>query len=353
MPKSIVFCLCLLGGVSAASAQNDNPIVVMAAQGKISYQAPGYKSKSISAGSLFKNTGTVKLKANSSITFFTEGQFQTLQGPKSSTLQDVFPDQGGMKLNFERGFSDFLVAALDLAANPQNPKDAWGTVTSKKGSGDGWGTVTSKKGSGDGWGTVTSKKGSGDGWGTVTSKKGSGDGWGGKGKLINTIAPFGKIRPGAKLFQWSKPAGPQDYRLEIKDSKGTTILKITAQDTLLSVDLDPVKFKEGQQYVWQVSTAAGDVLSNPMVFEIGTSQALSSVVQKAETAESYAKNSASVQGLMRAVALEQGEWYQDAALTYFQLQTADPNNLLIKLMYAAFWMRNGPKPLAEQAFKLR
>ena len=354
MPKSIVFCLCLLGWMISASAQNDNPIVVMAAQGKISYQAPGYNSKSISAGALFKNTGTLKLKANSSITLFSEGQFQTLQGAKTSTLLAVFPDQDkSIKINFERSFSNYLVAALDLAANPQNPKDAWGTVTSKKGTGDGWGTVTSKKGTGDGWGTVTSKKGTGDGWGTVTSKKGTGDGWGGKGKLINTIAPFGKIRPGAKLFQWSKPTGNQDYRLEIKDSKGAPILKITAQDTFLNIDLDPAKFKEGQQYVWQVSTAAGDVLSNPMVFEIGPSQALSSAVQKAETAESYAKNTATVQGLMRAVALEQGEWYQDAAQVYRDLQKAEPNNLLLKLMHAAFWMRSGPKPLAEQAFNLR
>lgn len=348
--QSILCCLSLLLAVFFVQAQSETPVIVMAAQGKMSYQAAGYSSKKIEAGAVFKNTGSIKMKAGSTATLFSEGQFQTLQGPKTSTLQAAFPDQGGtMKLNFERNFNDYALAALDLAANAQNPKDAWGTVTGKKGSGDGWGTVTGKKGSGDGWGTVTGKKGSGDGWGTVTGKKGSGDGWGGKGKEINTIAPFGKIRPGAKTFQWSKPAGASNYQLEIKSIKGATILKVTATDTTVSVNLDPAQFKEGQQYVWQVS--GGDVLSNPMVFEIGSSQSLSAALQAAEKAESYAKNTATVQGLMRAVALEQGEWHAEAAQLYRDLQKAEPNNLLIKLMHAAFWMRNGPKPMAELAFK--
>ena len=339
MPKSIIFIVWMFGWMISGHAQNENPIVVMAAQGKISYQAPGYSSKKISTGALFKSAGTLKLKANSSITLFADGQFQTIQGPKTSALKDAFMDQSGlMKLNFERGFITYVIGALDLAANAQDPKDAWGTITSKKGAGDGWGTITSKKGAGDGWGTIT-------------SKKGAGDGWGGKGKTINSIAPFGKICPGSKLFQWSKPEGAQNYQLEIKNSKGEVILKTTAQDTFSMVNLDPAQFKDGQQYVWQVSS--GELKSNLLALEVGTSQSLSTAVQKAETAESYTKNIATVQGLMRAVALEQGEWYSDAAQVYSDLQKADPNNLLVKLMHAAFWMRNGPKPMAEQAFKMK
>ena len=352
MPKSIVLTLWMFGWIVSSHAQNENPIVVMGAQGKISYQAPGYSSKKISPGVLFKSAGTLTLKANSNITLFAGGQFQTIQGPKTAALKDVFADQAGLvKINFERGFEQYLIGAMDLAANPENPKDAWGTIVGKKGSGDGWGTIVGKKGSGDGWGTIVGKKGSGDGWGTIVGKKGSGDGWGGKGKTINSITPFGKIRPGSKLFQWSKPEGAQNYQLEIKNGKGEVILKASTQDTFLTVNLDPAQFKEGQQYVWQVSSA--ELKSNPLALEIGTSQSLSSEVQKAETAESYAKNTATVQGLMRGVALEQGEWYSDAAQVYRDLQKAEPNNLLVKLMHAAFWMRNGPKQMAEQAFNMK
>ncbi len=352
MPKSIIFIVLMFGWMISGHAQNESPIVVMGAQGKISYQAPDYSSKKVSAGALFKSAGTLKLKANSNITLFADGQFQTIQGPKTAALKDIFADQAGLvKINFERGFGEYLIGAMDLAANAENPKDAWGTIVGKKGSGDGWGTIVGKKGSGDGWGTIVGKKGSGDGWGTIVGKKGSGDGWGGKGKTINSIAPFGKIRPGSKLFQWSKPEGAQNYQLEIKNSKGEVILKMTTQDTFSTVNLDPAQFKDGQQYVWHVSSGA--LKSNPLALEIGTSQSLSSVVQKAEMAESYAKNTTTVQGLMRAVALEQGDWFGDAAQVYRDLQKAEPNNLLVKLMHAAFWMRNGPKPMAEQAFNMK
>jgi hypothetical protein len=352
MPKSIIFIVWMFGWIMSVHAQNESPIVVMAAQGKISYQAPGYSSKKISAGALFKSAGTLKLKANSSITLFADGQFQTIQGPKTAALKDVFADQVGLvKINFERGFGEYLIGAMDLAANAENPKDAWGTIVGKKGTGDGWGTIVGKKGTGDGWGTIVGKKGTGDGWGTIVGKKGTGDGWGGKGKSINSIAPFGKIRPGSKLFQWSKPEGVQNYQLEIKNSKGEVILKMTTQDTFSTVNLDPAQFKDGQQYVWQVNS--GELKSNALALEIGTSQSLSSTVQKAETAESYPKNTATIQGLMRGVALEQGDWYSDAAQVYRDLQKAEPNNLLVKLMHAAFWMRNGPKPMAEQAFNMK
>ena len=326
MPKLIVFTLWMFGWIVSSHAQNEKPIVVMEAQGKISYRAPGYSSKTIKAGVLFTREGTLNLKTSSNITLFFDNQFQTIQGPKATALKDVFVDQAGLEgIGLERRFDQYLIAALDLAANSENPKDAWGTITNKKGSGDGWGTIT--------------------------NKKGSGDGWGGKGKTINSITPFGKIRPGSKLFQWSKPEGVQNYQLEIKNGKGEVILKMTTQDTFLTLNLDPAQFKEGQQYVWQVSSA--ELKSNALALEIGTSQSLSSSLQKAETAESYAKNAAPIQGLMRGVALEQGEWFGDAAQVYRDLQKAEPDNLLVKLMHAAFWMRNGPKPMAEYAFKMK
>jgi hypothetical protein len=351
MHRLIIFALFLSLGSLGLLAQDDNPIVLVASQGKMSYKAPGYSSSKLSLAAVLKPAGTLSLKAKSSATLFADGAFKTIQGPTSLSLSTAFAANGSVKINFERGFTQYLYAALDLAANSQGSKDAWGTVTGKKGSGDGWGTVTGKKGSGDGWGTVTGKKGSGDGWGTVTGKKGSGDGWGGKGKLINGIAPFGKIRPGAKVFKWSKPSGAQRFKLEIKNSKGELIQQAETADTMLSAQLDPAKFQEGQQYQWTVSTSTGEIQSSPLLFEIGTAAAQTAARQRAENAESYPQVPAAMQGLMRAIALEQGEWHEDAAQTYREVQSTNPNNLLVQLMHAAFWMRNGPKPMAELAFK--
>jgi hypothetical protein len=350
MFKHLILLIAALTFSFSGFAQDENLIIVMAAQGKIAYQAPGYSSKNLSAGAALKSTGTLTLKANSTATLFSNGQFQQVKGEKTTSLLSLFPEGSGLsKLNFEQSFNDYLIAAVFMAGNPQNPKDAWGTITGQKGKGDGWGTITGQKGKGDGWGTITGQKGKGDGWGTITGQKGKGDGWGGKGNTISTIAPFGKIRAATQVFRWSKPAGAQNYTLEIKNSKGESLVKTTAQDTSLSVELDPAKFKEGQQYLWEVSSAG--VKSNALTFEIGTSKDQTAAIQKAETAAAYSANPAVVQGLMRAIALEQGEWYMDAVKAYQDAHQIDPKNTLVNLMHAAFWMRNGPKPMAEQAFK--
>jgi len=350
MFKHLILTIFALGLSFFGFAQDENPIIVMAAQGKIAYQAPGYSTKNLSAGAALKSAGTLTLKANSTATLFSNGQFQQVKGEKTASLLSLFPEGSGLsKLNFEQSFNDYLIAAVFMAGNPQNPKDVWGGFIGKKGTGDGWGILGGKKGTGDGWGTFGGKKGTGDGWGTLGGKKGTGDGWGGKGNTITAIEPFGKIRPSTQVFRWSKPAGAQNYTLEIKSSKGETLLKTTAQDTSLSIELDPAKFKEGQQYLWEVST--GNIKSNTLTFEIGTSKDQTAAIQKAETAAAYSANPAVVQGMLRAIALEQGEWYMDAAQAYREAQKIDPQNTLVKLMHAAFWMRNGPKPMAEQAFK--
>jgi len=350
MFKYLILTIFALGLSFSGFAQDENPIIVMAGQGKIAYQAPGYSAKNLSAGAALKSTGTLTLKANSTATLFFNGQFQQVKGEKTASLLSLFPEKNGLlKLNFEQNFNDYLTAAVIMAGNPQNPKDVWGGFVGKKGTGDGWGTLGGKKGTGDGWGTLGGKKGTGDGWGTLGGKKGTGDGWGGKGNTITAIEPFGKIRAATHVFRWSKPAGAQNYTIEIKSSKGETLVKTTAQDTSLNIELDPTKFKEGQQYQWEVSSAG--VKSNTLTFEIGTSKDQTAVIQKAETAESFATNPPVVKGLMRAIALEQGEWYIDAVKAYQDAHQIDPKNTLVNLMHAAFWMRNGPKPMAEQAFK--
>ena len=350
MFKHLILTIFALGFSLSGFAQDTNPIIVMAAQGKIAYQAPGYSTKNLSAGAALKSSGTLTLKANSTATLFSNGQFQQVKGEKTASLLSLFPEGSGLsKLNFEQSFNDYLIAAVFMAGNPQNPKDAWGTITGQKGKGDGWGTITGQKGKGDGWGTITGQKGKGDGWGTITGQKGKGDGWGGKGTTIDAIGPFGKILPSTQVFRWSKPAGAQNYTIEIKSSKGETLLKTTAQDTSLSIELDPAKFKEGQQYLWEVSSAGAK--SNTLTFEIGTSKDKTDAIQKAETAAAFAANPAVVQGMLRAIALEQGEWYMDAVKVYQDAHQIDPKNSLVNLMHAAFWMRNGPKPMAEQAFK--
>jgi hypothetical protein len=354
MKKYLILLTFICGLSGAVWAQGEDPTILISTQGKFSYKtAKGIIQSGLKAGAVFKNSGSVMVPKKSSITLLSQGRFLQVEGEKKSTITALFPDNGGLSsLNFESDFGEYIRSAISMVANPENPKDAWGGITSKKGGGDGWGDITSKKGSGSGWGDITSKKGSGSGWGDITSKKGSGSGWGGRGNTITAIDPLGKVRASSVLFRWSKPAGVQSFELEIKNSADKSLFKATTKDTFLLVVLDPTQFLEGQQYHWLVTgTGTSTIVSNPLTFEMGTEQAKADALQKAQGADLYKQSSKVVQNLMEAVALEQAEWYGEADQAYRNAKKLEPGNTLLKLMHAAFWVRIGLNPVATKAFK--
>jgi hypothetical protein len=354
MMKPFFLIVIALGISFSVFAQDEKPIIVVATQGPIVYKSPkGVAQAILGAGAVLQSKGSINLVKNSSVTLLSDGRFLKVTGEKKSTLAALFPESDGLvTLNFEQDFSEYVNAAISMAANPENPKDAWGGVTGKKGTGDGWGGVTGKKGTGDGWGGVTGKKGTGDGWGGVTGKKGTGDGWGGKGNTLNAISPLGHISLANLVFTWSKPAGAQSFEVEIKNSGEQSIFKMTTKDTFLLVKLDPTIFIEGNQYQWQVSTTgAQPIKSSPLVFEISTALDKANATKDAESTDLYKNGSKVVQETMRAVALEQAEWFAEADQIYRGLKKIEPNNTLLKLMHSALWMRLGLKPVATKAFK--
>lgn len=346
------FVFCFIG--MSGNAQEETPVVLLSSKGKIAYQSPGASAKQpVSSGAVFKRAGTVVVPAKCSATLFADGQFKQVQGSKTVSLNSLFPESDGLvRLNFDATFAEYVVAAVSMAANPENARDGWGDVKTTKGTGDGWGDIKSTKGTGDGWGDVKTTKGTGDGWGDIKTTKGSGDGWGGKGNKINAIQPYGKVKAGKFRFHWSKPEGNRKYKVEIKDQDGAVIMETTTQDTFWLVDLIPGRFQEGNRYEWKVTTVGEPVLtSNALIFELNNAAGQGAALQRIEKSPLYQQGSADVRGLMHAISLEREEWYEDAANKYQELQQANPGNRMIRLMSAAFWMRQGLKPMAEKAYK--
>jgi hypothetical protein len=99
-------------------------------------------------------------------------------------------------------------------------------------------------------------------------------------------------------------------------------------------------------------TVAGDTAttSDALFFEIGEAATEQEALQSAQKAPLYQQSTEEVRILLQAVALEQDEWYEEASRLYQNLQKSESKNNLIRLMHAAFWMRQGLKPLAETAF---
>jgi TolA-binding protein len=51
--------------------------------------------------------------------------------------------------------------------------------------------------------------------------------------------------------------------------------------------------------------------------------------------------------MMEAVALEKGDWLGAAEQRYATLLKKYPNDNMLRIMYAAFWMRYGLEPKAK------
>lgn len=349
----ILFSIGLSLGVTAYT-QNEMPVILVYSKGKINYRSPAKaEQQPVVPGAVLNRNGVISLKKKSQAVVFCEGQFRQIQGKEPVSLAEQFPKSGGtVKLGFDLAFGEHLLAAVSMAAYPGNPRDAWGSVKTASGTGDGWGGLKTVSGTGDGWGGVKTASGTGDGWGTVKTTTGTGDGWGGKGQKIIAILPFGKISGASATLSWSRPSGEQTFLVSITDHLGKTVVETTTRDTFWLLDLTQAKLTPGANYQWSVAAQGNkDMTSNTLSFEMTDGAATTAAIRKAEDSELYKKNPEALRGLMRAVALEQQEMYVAAAQTYQELQKTNPRNPLIRLMHAAFWMRYGLKPVAEEVYK--
>ncbi len=362
---SILTCLVLL--TEALPAQNETPVVVVASKGNVRY-IPPTDAKTIKAlpGAVVKRNGTIKMSSGATAVLYNDGRFQRLQGKGKKELSAVFNDANALSsLNFDPQFGQYVQAAVELTASkrgkdgwgtavtdPTKSGDGWGTaVTDPTKSGDGWGTaVTDPTKSGDGWGTaVTDPTKSGDGWGTaVTDPTKSGDGWGGMGARITLILPYGKVVPETVTFSWSRPANATRYQLDILDDNKRPVHSATVTDTSAAIDLRKLNLMPGHTYSWKVIVpGSAEQVSGVRDFTVGTAEDLAKARKKAANSNIYPDGDPVLCGVMEAVALEKAEWYYEAAQTYSTLFRKYSSNNMLRMSYAAFWMRYRMEPKAK------
>ncbi len=355
----ILFAIALLLACSLP-AQKEQPVILVSSKGKVCYQSPaGGKYQKVAAGAMLRNTGALKLSGKASATVYANGKFEML-GKGNHALASIYGvDDNMRKNNFDTEFGDFLTAAVLLAAAAQGHSPAWLAITDPKTTGDGWGITDPKKStdgwgivdpkkSSDGWGIVDPKKSS-DGWGIVDPKKSS-DGWGGKGNKITLILPFGKLLPESVRFSWSKPANAATYKLDIMDPSKQKIHTATVRDTFFDLDLRSLSLTPGIHYFWQVTVPGNtDLVSNTLEFSLDTKENRTEALHELSTSKLYPIADPATHAMMEALALEVYEWYSPAANTYAALLEQYPKNNMVRMMYAAFWMRYGLRQMADKA----
>jgi hypothetical protein len=337
MKKTLLFfliaCLAL-----AVHAQQPMPVILISASGKVVYTSPdSKKTQKAITGAVLKREGEIKLSKNTSVTLYCDGKFVDKSGKGDLKLTDIFPIGNSTgKNNFDLTFGDYTLAAFLMAANTSDKRD-------------GWGGIGDKSGTGDGWGGIGDKSGTGDGWGGIGDKSGTGDGWGGKGADVTAIQPFGRLLPEMVRFYWSKPAGNDAFRVEIRDKNNQLLLETTTKDTFWVIDLKNGVLKPGIKYDWTVMTDT--IRSNTMTIEIGDQAARDKALLDVNKGELFKKSPPTIQTLMHAIALETNGWYEEASRKCQQAQNAEPKNVYVKLMHAAFWVRRGLKPKARGVYR--
>ncbi len=347
--------LLLFAGVLPAQ-QDEIPAVVIFSKGKVKYKSANKAIKTrVASGAILNKSGTLRLKKNASALVCSEGSLKRLSGKGVFALSDVFKAGSLATLNFDPEFAKYVLASAESTGDKRSGDGMGSTVTDPKQSGDGMGvTVTDPKQSGDGMGvTVTDPKQSGDGMGnTVTDPKQSGDGWGGQGSRIYMILPYGNVTADVVNFNWSKPAGSHTYKLELFDDNNKVQYSTAVQDTFATVDLGKINLSVNSTYSWQVFVPDnGKLVSGHREFTVSTPEAQTAAAKKASSSATYRNGEPVVQGMMEAVALEKAQWYTAAEQVYAGLIRQYPNDLMVRRLYAAFWMRFGLEPMAKKVLK--
>ncbi len=252
----------------------------------------------------------------------------------------------------------------------QQGKDGWGNQQQKDGWGnqqqkDGWGNQQGKDGWGnqqgkDGWGNQQQKDGWGnqqgkDGWGNQQQKDGWGnqqqkDGWGGQGKRIHLIMPIGKLEAKPTHFSWSRPANTSAYKIEIRDMNGKEVFSTIVKDTFSDINIKDLNLNVEEVYFWRVSDAyCGFSESNIYDFAVQAEDAKQSSIDKINKSRIYATADETTKSLIEAVQFEEDQWYYDVSQIFKRLKEKNPENNLVKMLHAAFWMRGGQTVMADAA----
>jgi Domain of Unknown Function (DUF928) len=370
MRKHLLTICALSLGISLL-AQQENPVVLVSAQGKMTYTSPTTKKPAkVRAGAVLRPSGNLKLGKNATAILYCNEQFVTVKDKGNNDLgKTCASGSSAQSLGFQLEFGNYVMAGVELAAFADSKGFQWiKTVTDPKVGGDGWGnSVTEPKGSGssgwgsmvtgsesNGWGnSVTDPKGSGSsGWGnSVTDPKGSGSsGWGTTKSRITSIMPYGKLIASNTTFFWANPSASTSFHFEITDELNTKVYEIDLRDTFLQVDLSALKLEQGSKYNWKVSVPGNKTLDSALLnFEIGTTEKRAAALKKATTMTILQSgDDVSLRKVAEAVALERGEWYYDAYETYAEVRRTNPNNLT-RMMHAAFLRRYGLTPMVEKA----
>ncbi|MDO8365259.1 MAG: hypothetical protein Q7T20_00590 [Saprospiraceae bacterium] len=164
-----------------------------------------------------------------------------------------------------------------------------------------------------------------------------------------TIRPLlltaGKLPSANVIFKWRNTAGEGHYTFSLLTKLGKPVAQILTRDTAITLDLDQLALDLDEEYSWNVSR--GETAKSVNIpFEICPTSVVERLTDLSHE-PAFVEAEPEMKQMMLAYRLEEERCFYSAYQTYTQLIGAEPDNLLLRRMYAAFLARMDMLPEAS------
>lgn len=275
---------------------------VLHVSGQVEYYSQhGAKPVLLSPGMELDMKGKVRCKASSSAKLLSNGKTLLVTGSKMRDLQDLAGAKGGeSNSGFTNRFLNFVEESVKEGDSDEKLKEHHRQYMNKASGGvKGYASQT----------------------------------YAIRPLLIST----GKMPAAPVTFQWRGAQGEGPYTFSIAEPGGSALLQVPVNDTMLTLDLSQVALLPDEEYEWSVTR--GSAAKSPAATIMLAPSVVDATKNTTTHQANYKTASPDEQQLMLAYAYEEAGCYQNAYQIYSALHSAQPDNLLLRRVYAAFLAR--------------
>jgi hypothetical protein len=156
--------------------------------------------------------------------------------------------------------------------------------------------------------------------------------------IATSFMTMGKLPAATVTFKWRHTPGTTPYTFRLTTDTGDPVAQLLTRDTVLTLDLEQLALDFQSEYQWTVVRENGKESSAPVPFEL-----VANTEEKARKSLSlqndYKSADNTEQRLMIAYYLEQENSFYSANEVYEQLLGSQPDNVLLRRLYASFLAR--------------
>lgn len=313
--RTITLAICCLFLHLGLAAQQE--ITVISGQ-VLYYTEQGAKPMIKSPGSQFALTGKLRCKGSESAKLLYNGHYFWISGPKMRYVQDVV--NAAVKtseMSFTGRFFNFLTESVKEGENPENVKKYHRKYMKTSGGIKGFGRMDDE----------------------IEPKKSD--------EIEALWLTCGILVPANVIFKWRNTPGQGPYSFKLLSAEGKPIAHLILRDTAVTLDLDQLALDLDKEYAWNV-TRNDTLKSADITFRLWSTSKVEVESKIAPSGiEAFKAASPIEQQLMLAFRLEEQHCYYTANSTYAKLLSSDPENELIRKMYATFLARMDMLPEAS------